>query len=483
MEIEIPLIIRGEVIHDFDARFEARRGEVVFRTADVGQYLDRIVLRNPIDMQDLYRIPMAEILDYLDELGRRLAPATNRHIQKAMQISLRSAGHAEAMLRYVYENMRHVLRRDSVEEALNQNVGLSCLEGWERRKLRDREVRVRAFGARVVHLNAGNAPAVAMHGLINGSILRCDNIVKAPSNDPYTATAVALTMIDMAPDHPLTRHLTVAYWKGGDAALEKRLYRPTNLEKIIAWGGFASMGHIRGYLGPGMDLIALDPKISASIIGREVFDSDATMRYAAGQLAKDVATMNQEGCVNTRMVYVECGTDAASIERLNKLGQLTYQAIQDLPGHVSSLHPAFDPVLRQEIDGLRYTDLFKVIGGKGAEGAVIVSQESEAVDFSHRLACRVINIVPFEQITDAVRQVTVDTQTLSIYPTSLIDRIAEQCAWRGAQRLTPLGCSTYLGIANPHDAIEMMRRIVRWVVIEDYDEATILKGAGLVYGT
>jgi len=24
-------------------------------------------------------------------------------------------------------------------------------------------------------------------------------------------------MIDMAPDHPLTRHVSVAYWKGGDA--------------------------------------------------------------------------------------------------------------------------------------------------------------------------------------------------------------------------------------------------------------------------
>jgi hypothetical protein len=64
----------------------------------------------------------------------------------------------------------------------------------------------------------------------------------------------------------------------------------------------------------------------------------------------------------------------------------------------------------------------------------------------------------------------------------LIETIAEQCAWRGAQRIVPLGGSTYLGIANPHDAIEMMRRIARWVVIESYDEATLAKGVGFVHG-
>jgi hypothetical protein len=482
MDFDIPLVIRGQVIDDFSARFSARRGEIGFRTADAAQYLDRIVLRNPIGMQDLYRIPMSDILDFLDELSRRLAPSQNAHIRLAMDINQRTSGLATPMVHHIYETMRHALSRDSVAEAVERNIGLACLEGWETRQLRDRVVKVRAFGARVVHLNAGNAPAVALHGIINGSVLRCDNIVKSPSNDPYSATAIALTMIDMDRDHPLTKHLTVAYWKGGDAAFEKRLYKPTHIEKIIAWGGFASMGHIRGYLGPGMDLVALDPKISASILGREVFEDEATMRLAARRLARDVGTMNQEGCVNTRMVYAESGTDPESLDRLNRFGRMTYDEIQALPENLSSPHPAFDSELRHELDGLRFSDLFQIIGAKANEGGVIVSQESEAVDFSHRLACRTINIVPYPTAQDAARQVTVDTQTISVYPTSLIDRIRDQCAWQGAQRITPLGCSTYIGIANPHDAIEPMRRIARWVMVEDYDDATIERGVGFVHG-
>src|SRR3546814_5944892 len=39
------------------------------------------------------------------------------------------------------------------------------------------------------------------------------------------STAAARTMIDMDPDHPLTRHLSVAYWKGGDEEVEQYLYR------------------------------------------------------------------------------------------------------------------------------------------------------------------------------------------------------------------------------------------------------------------
>ena len=67
-------------------------------------------------------------------------------------------------------------------------------------------------------------------------------------------------MVEMAPDHPITRHLSVAYWKGGDTAFEERLYQPANVEKIIAWGGLR-LGHARTALRPaGLELISLDPK-------------------------------------------------------------------------------------------------------------------------------------------------------------------------------------------------------------------------------
>src|SRR3546814_9624128 len=80
--------------------------------------------------------------------------------------------------------------------------------------------------------------------MVWNAISRSDAIIKTPSNDPVTATAVARTMIDMDPDHPLTRHLSVAYWKGGDEEVEQFLYDPIGIEKIVAWGGFNGIKHL-----------------------------------------------------------------------------------------------------------------------------------------------------------------------------------------------------------------------------------------------
>jgi len=76
--------------------------------------------------------------------------------------------------------------------------------------------------------------------IIRNAITRSDAIVKIPSNDPLTAIAIARTLADVAPNHRSPKHLAVAYWKGGDVAVEEQICRPEKIEKIVAWGGFAS---------------------------------------------------------------------------------------------------------------------------------------------------------------------------------------------------------------------------------------------------
>lgn len=148
--------------------------------------------------------------------------------------------------------------------------------------LRDgRELRVRAFGSRVLHIPAGNGGLVSAVTILRSVITRSDVIIKAPSNDPLTAIAIARTLADIAPDHPITRHLAVGYWKGGDLAVEERLYRPQHIEKIVTWGEMASVKHVTRHIQPGLELIALDPKRSATIIGPEAFADDDTLREVA----------------------------------------------------------------------------------------------------------------------------------------------------------------------------------------------------------
>lgn len=474
MEFSVPLILRGDTIDGEPVEFGGRRGDTGFTAPDLAKHLDRLTLSTPSAMADLYALSFDEIVDYLDQLGRRLDPASNRWLQEAFDLSRRTSGLSDPILRHHYSLIPDYFAPEAVRAIAERTIGIDYLEGWvEQPPMGDPggSVRIRAIGARAVHIIAGNVPVVGVTTVIRNAITRSDAIIKTPSNDPLTAAAVVRTMLEMAPDHPLTRHVSVAYWKGGDERIEGYLYDPRRIEKIIAWGGFAGIKHLTRYLQPGLDLITLDPKHSGSLIGKEAFADEATLRAVARRLAVDIGAMNQEGCVNARVIHVESGCDADGIERAERLGALTFEALQNLPAHLSTPHKAFDPELKAELAGLAFVDdEYCVFGGRGNEGAVIVSRSDRPVDFARLLACRVANIVPVDDLEIAVRSVNAYTQTIGIFPDSLKEQLRDRLAFQGAQRLVSLGGAATLAQApGPQDGIEPLRRMVKWIVDENGD--------------
>jgi Acyl-CoA reductase (LuxC) len=461
---EVPIVVRGELIDQ--GLIDHRR----FLAPDLREHLDRVVLADPRGLEELEELSLDEIIDYLVELGEHLDLATNPYIQDAL---VRNAGglYTEAILTTMFRAMPMMLQRDIIEEFIDCNIGRRYLEDWVSTELSDRTLHVRAFGARTVHVLAGNAPTIAMQTVLSNAVTRSDAIVKLPGNDPWSGVAIARTMIDMAPEHPLTRHVTFAYWRGGDEVVESRLYDPRHIEKIVAWGGYHSMRSIRKYLVPGLDLIALDPKLSASIIGRAAFESEAGFSAAARGAAADVGYFNQTGCVSARTLYVESGTDEAGIDRLNRFGGRVFAELQALPAAISSPHPSFAPDLRTDLAAVRDSDDYRVFGGYESEGAVIVSQSRQSVDFADRLDCRVANLVPIDRIEQALERLNTYTQTVGVYPDQLKHEIRGACAIRGAERIVSLGHATAAGLAGPHDAIEPLSRMVRWVRDDTQDHA------------
>jgi hypothetical protein len=466
----VPLIIRGRVIEDREVTHGGRRGGVCFTTPDIRKHIGQLALASPSALADLYSISFDDILDYLAELGERLDYAQNPHLQQAFELSCETSGLGADILRGTYENLGRVFNRAEIREMADALIGIKFLEGWEPvRTAPGYSIRVRAFGARSVHITAGNIPTVAAISLLRNVVTRSDMILKTPSNDPLTAVAIARTMIDFAPDHPITRHVSVAYWKGGDREVEDALYQPKNIEKIVAWGGLASITHIAKYIRPGIDLITLDPKLSSTIIGAQAFADDAVMSEVAARLALDIGVYNQEGCLNARVVYVHTGTDAAGLARANRFGELVYQAIQALPTRLSGPAKQINPDLAEELEGLRYaSQLYRKIGGD-VTGGVIVSQIDEPVEFSPLLANRIANIVPVDSIETPIRAVTAYTQTIGIYPDALIPKIRDRLAFHGVQRLVSLGYATRRVVAGPSDGIEPMRRMAKWIMHETYD--------------
>jgi hypothetical protein len=474
----IPLIIRGQIIDATDVEHGGRRGGISFRAPDISKHLGKLTLRTPSQMADLYKISFEDILDYLVDLGGRLNISQNGHVQEALRLSCITSGLSESILRFHYSHLGRMFDRKEMRAMMERSCGVDYLEGWVDQgpgAFPGLRARTRAFGARCVHVIAGNAPIVSVLTVIRNALTRSDAIIKLPSNDPLTAVALVRTMVEMAPDHPITKHISVAYWKGGDHKTEEAIYDPRGIEKIIAWGGFDSVKHITKYLQPGIDLITQDPKLSGTIIGREAFADEATLSSVAKRLALDIGAQNQEGCVSARVIYVESGTDDGGLARANRLGELTFAALQTLPDHLSTPHKAFDSSLKAEIDALRLCgDDYKIFGGRSNEGAVIVSQEDCPVDFSRSLACRVGNIVPIDSFETAVRSVNSYTQTIGIFPESLKTALRDRLAFQGAQRIVSLGgAATMQHNMERQDAIEPVRRMCKWVTEEQADGAQL----------
>lgn len=460
-----PMIIRGKVITDNLIEVGGRGGDLAFLTPDPHQYIERLPLGNPARLGDLYKLGFGDILDYAEALGKALEFSENKYLQQACELSYLTAPTTPTIVKGSYMNLRNMLSREFITEMVETTVGIKYLEGWVRQRLLDgTELEVRCFGARTLHIVAGNATGLSLWTIIRNMVLRSDAIIKAPSNDPFTALAIARTMVDMAPDHPLTKHLTVAYWKGGDQAFEQRLYQPQNIEKIVAWGGFAAMKHVTQYIQPGLELISLDPKRSASIIGKAAFDSEASMREAAVRLASDIGAINQKGCICARTIYVQSGTDAAGLARLNAFGRHVYDAMLALPNTLSTAPRRYDPKLRAEVDALRLEDeWYQVIGGRDGEGAIICSQLPEAVSFAASLDDRTANLVPVDALDQMMDAVDAYTQTVGVYPESVKDELKDILPLYGAQRIVSLGYAAAMKFAAPQDAIEPMRRMGKWI--------------------
>src|SRR5262249_35447075 len=169
--------------------------------------------------------------DVLTELGAALPFERNAYIQEAYEACLVSNPLPESILRTGYIALPAMFTRESMRELAEAQIGIDYLQGWVLRRLLDgREIRVRAFGARTLHIPAGNGGLVAGITVLRNALTRGDAIIKAPSNDPLTALAIARTLADIAPEHPLTKHLAVGYWKGGDEQVEEQLYKPEHVE-------------------------------------------------------------------------------------------------------------------------------------------------------------------------------------------------------------------------------------------------------------
>src|SRR3546814_14446563 len=80
-------------------------------------------------MADLYTLSFEDILDYLVELGKRLAFDQNQHVREAFRLSCITSGLSESILRFHYSHLGAMFDRTEMRRMMERACGVEYLEG------------------------------------------------------------------------------------------------------------------------------------------------------------------------------------------------------------------------------------------------------------------------------------------------------------------------------------------------------------------
>ncbi len=457
LAVSAPFFVRGKVVEGTDVRHKSRDLGVDFLTPRLD--LDALVAPRT-EPGPLFDVKLAEILDFLVETGEAMRRDKGGHLEACIdQISV-----TNVLPRSVIEhNVRMgagLLDRGRLLEYAQQNLGdVRLLDEWvPRTDSTGRKSFTRAFPPRLIHVLPGNSPTVSVLSIALGAMCKAVNLFKMGSSDPFMAVAILRTMLDVDPDHPVARSMSAVYWRGGDEAVERTLYRPQYFDKIVAWGGGDAINNVIKYLMPGFQLVSFDPKTSISMVGKEAFESDAILDEVATKAASDVGMLNQEACVCSRVLFVE-----GDRKQVDRFGERLQQKLVDRNA-ISGKAPPLPRDIAEEVETLRMMDDdYGVWGIADGSGLVVLSEEP--VDF-HPIN-KTANIVPVERLEDALKYVNVATQTVGVYPPQRMPELRDGLAGGGAQRIVRLGDAGGQSVGAPHDAMYIMHRFVHWIVHED----------------
>jgi len=448
---EIYHVVKGETVAGADCTF----GPAHARFATPRLDLDALVWSRR-ETGPVFDMPVAEIMDVLVATGERLTRDPDGALAEALARNARTNPLPIDVLERSYASLGALFNRRQMEFMVEQELGgADVIDGWRPvARPSGKPARIRAFPPRLVHIIAGNAPGVAAQSIIRGALVKGLHLLKLPSNDLFSATAILRAMAAAAPGHPLVTCFSAAYWRGGDEEVEGTLFRPQFFDKLVAWGGESTIRSAVKYIGPGFELVAFDPKSSISMIGREAFASDASLEEIAERAAADATLMNQQACTASRFQFIE--GEPADIDRYCALLQARLGVERPTSSARSSQIPG---ALKEEIEGLRdLTDYYGVWGGYDGRGIVIRSEEPVDFQPDHKI----VNVVPVARLEDALQYVTVATQTVGIYPPERKAALRNALAAAGVQRVVALGgAGPEIGL--PHDGFYPLHRFVRWV--------------------
>jgi hypothetical protein len=430
-------------------------------------------------VRELLDLPFEEVCAYVTELGRRLQPGDDT-VGQAMEAAARTSPLGGRAMRVFAAQLAGLLDPDALGEAVDRELafggvpGRSFLDGWvdlQRPGIRgasarmsdrifggstsDVGPRLRAIPTRQLHITAGNSPIVSVVSMLWAMATKGATVIKPAEGSPFATSLLAAAMVDADGGHPLTRHTSLLYWRGGDARVEDVLLSDGVFDRWIGWGSASTIAAIARRAG-GTKTVFMGPRIAVSLIGRDALAADA--HGVAVRAAADSLVANQAACNASLVHYVE-GSEATVLAYCEELRDVLGAWDRELPQAI----PRESAVRLRRLQRGAFAHGTWFENGQWPYLTSVVVYLPTGIDLDYHPAGRCVLVRRVDALADALTTLNPRVAAVGVSPETARTALQDQIVGRGVDNVLPLGDAERAYPGMPHDGIRVLSELVRWV--------------------
>lgn len=427
----------------------------------------------------LYSLSVEDILDYLGLISTALAgsPALAQRVREICRLTSELP---DALLDGWFDAFPWVFDRDAAQAMIDSELsawgmpGKRFLDGWVEvpampvpglvlspcinagpsAGAERRAPAIRAMPTRQLHIAAGNTPEVPVVCALRALLTKSAAAVKCPRGTTLSASLFSVAAAVAAPDHPLTKGLSLVYWEGGDAAVEDVLFLPNAFDRIVVWGTGETVASVQSR-SPFTRIISFNPRYSVSLIGREAFEAD--LGQVAALAVADSLVHNQKACNSSLVHYIEATEDQAGL-----YAGLVQRALAEwdvaMPQFVApSARGQVKRMRRGKYNGARWY----LNGGEEGltSGVALMAGEFDVLD--HPM-CRLVVVRRVEDLLNVLEYLHPGVSAAGIHPEETRLALRDRVLARGVSSVFQLGRCGRLFPGMPHDGMMALGQLVDW---------------------
>jgi hypothetical protein len=319
---------------------------------------------------------------------------------------------------------------------------------------RHEQALLRAIPTRQLHITASNAPVIPALSLLRAVATKGAAVVKCSARS-WLVSTILIFALEHLRDHPITHHLSLVYWCGGDSRVEKVLLANDAFDRVVAWGGAEAVSSIRSRTT--IPTILFEPRVGISLIGRGAFESD--LRETVVRAVADSLVENQAACTASLVHYVEAD-DSQALQYCRALQMALAQWDAAVPHELSQQARGLMRRMRREaLVGGRW-----FVNGTWSHISSAVVYAPHSFDLSVHPMSRCIVVRRVDSLEAALEHVDRRVSAAGVWPKDCWVGLRDLLAARGVTTVAPLGESERRWAGMPHDGTRPLDRLVNWTV-------------------